>query len=33
MYQWSARVNLTEGPPPADLAEDLSPAKKVQTGV
>ena len=24
MYQWSARVTLTEGPPAAHLAEDLS---------
>jgi hypothetical protein len=27
MYQWSDPVTLKEGPPPAGLAEDLSPAK------
>ena len=31
MYLWSTRVTLTEGSPATGLAEDLSPAKKVQT--
>jgi hypothetical protein len=31
MYQWSDRVTLKEGPPPAKLAEHRSPAKKVGT--
>jgi hypothetical protein len=30
MYQWSVPVMLTEGHPAAELAEDLSPAKKAR---